>query len=109
MNFRESVYMMTINIPEGRVMGYGHIAAIIGSPRAARQVGFALGALPADRAQPDSPHVVPWWRVLRSNGQIALKGDPVRPHLQRALLEDEGIVIIDNKVDMSIYGWFPEV
>ena len=107
MNFRESVYHVTSEIPSGRVMGYGHIAAVIGSPRTARQVGQALGALDPERAQPASPHAVPWWRVLRSNGVIALKGDPLRPQLQQILLEEEGVAVIDGKVDMSVYRWWP--
>ena len=108
MNFRERVYLITSEIPEGRVMGYGHVAAVAGSPRAARQVGAALKALLAERAQPSSPHAIPWWRVLRSNGQIALRGDPMRPPLQQLLLEEEGVEVKMGKVDMSRYGWLPD-
>ena len=108
MNFRESVYLVTSEIPEGRVIGYGHIAAVIGSPRAARQVGMALKALSADQAQPTSPHAIPWWRVLRSSGHIALSGDPIRPTLQQILLEEEGVEIVMGRVNMSLYGWSPD-
>lgn len=108
MSFRASVYQVTSAIPEGRVMGYGHIAALLGSPRAARQVGFALGALDAERANPSSPRFVPWWRVLRSNGVIALKGDPIRPQLQVTLLEAEGIIVANGRVEMLLYAWWPD-
>lgn len=104
-NFREAVYRVTAAIPSGRVLGYGQVASLLGSPRAARQVGFALGALSPERASPDHEAVVPWWRVLRTSGHIALKGDPIRPELQRALLRDEGVVVNDYRVDMTRYQW----
>ena len=108
MTFKEAVYLVTSEIPEGRVMGYGHIAAVIGSPRAARQVGRALKSLTTDQARPHSSQAVPWWRVVRSNGQIALRGDPIRPTLQQMLLEEEGVEVVMGKVNMSIYSWFPD-
>ena len=46
MSFRKRVYALVQTIPYGKVAGYGHVAAALGSPRAARQVGFALAALP---------------------------------------------------------------
>ena len=104
-NFREAVYRVTAEIPSGRVLGYGQVASLLGSPRAARQVGFALGALLSERASPDQEDAVPWWRVLRTSGHIALKGDPTRPELQRALLQDEGVVVDDYRVDMTRYQW----
>ncbi|MGO2112495.1 MAG: MGMT family protein, partial [Pseudoclavibacter sp.] len=37
-------------VPAGRVATYGTIAALAGSPRAARQVGYALASISADDA-----------------------------------------------------------
>lgn len=104
-NFREAVYLLTAEIPRGNVLGYGQVASLLGSPRAARQVGFALGALSPERALPDREETVPWWRVLRTSGHIALRGDPLRPQYQQSLLEAEGVVVIDHRVDMKIYQW----
>ncbi len=101
MSFRKRVYALVQTIPLGKVAGYGHVAAALGSPRAARQVGFALAALPGGTD-------VPWHRVLRSSGHIAQQGDPGRPLLQRGLLEAEGVVVEQNRVAMDRYGWvFP--
>ena len=52
------------DIPRGSVASYGQIADIAGIPRGARQVGYALRALPDD-------HDVPWHRVIQSSGRIA--------------------------------------
>ena len=98
--FRQGVYAMVACIPTGRVAGYGHIAAWLGHPRAARQVGFALSAL-----EPGTN--IPWWRVIRSNGHIALQGDPTRGSRQAHRLKTEGVVIQDWRVPMPQYGWSP--
>lgn len=100
MSFHTRVYEVVRTIPAGRVMGYGHVAAVLGSPRAARQVGWALAALPAGTD-------VPWQRVIRSSGGLAFQGDPSRALVQRALLEDEGVVFEGDRVPMERYGWSP--
>ena len=105
--FRAQVYAAVRTIPQGRVLGYGHVAALMGHPRRARQVGFALSALDKDLADPARPDVVPWWRVLRSNGEIALQGDPFRGQLQEALLRAEDVLVVDHRVDMHQYRWDP--
>ena len=92
------VYTFVRTIPEGRVMGYGHVAAALGHPRMARQVGWALAALPADTD-------VPWWRVLRSSGAIAFEGSPHRGSLQVALLRAEGVDVAGDRVDLRVVGW----
>ncbi len=104
MQFRDAVYEVVRTIPKGRVLGYGHVAAILGEPRRARHVGFALS-----RLEPGSE--VPWWRVIRSSGEIALQGDPARGPLQRARLLEEGVEFIDRtrwKVDMKAHQWRPK-
>lgn len=100
MGFRARVYDVVRGIPAGRVMGYGHVGAVLGSPRLARQVGFALAALPVTED-------VPWHRVLRSSGHIAFQGSPVRGAMQRRLLEDEGVVFEGEHVSMERFGWVP--
>ncbi|MFZ5480353.1 MAG: MGMT family protein [Myxococcota bacterium] len=98
---RERVYAVVSAIPRGRVMGYGHVGAALGSPRLARQVGFALAALPTHTD-------VPWHRVIRSSGELAFQGSPIRADLQRRLLEGEGVVFEGGRVDMRRFGWSPE-
>lgn len=98
--FYAQVYAMVRRIPAGRVMGYGHVAAALGRAGAARQVGYALAALPGNTD-------VPWWRVLRSSGALALQGDPARGMLQRAALVRENVAFHGDRVDMAAHGWTP--
>ena len=98
--FRAAVWAAVHHIPAGRVLGYGHVAALLQRPRAARQVGYALAALPPGTD-------VPWWRVLRSDGSIALQGDPTRGPLQVRLLLDEDVEVASHRVDMGRYRWIP--
>ncbi len=65
-------------------MTYGQIAAIISTPRAARVVGFALRALPANTN-------IPWQRVINSQGIISIHNQIFTPQLQAELLKKEGI------------------
>ena len=99
MSFYEEVYTLVAQIPPGRVCAYSDVAAALGSPRAARQVGFALARLPHDRAEQ-----VPWHRVINAQGKISGRGDLVRPELQRLLLEEEGIAFdAQHRCDLSRY------
>lgn len=81
--FNSRVYAVVRRVPFGAVTTYGDVATILGSPRVARHVGFALAALREDD--------VPWHRVINSRGRISFKGDTVRGVLQRTRLESEGI------------------
>lgn len=108
-SFRDAVYRVVSTIPEGYVLGYGEVAALMGSPRAARQVGAALKALSPEQSNPQIESAVPWWRVLRTSGQIALQGDPIRPSLQRKLLEEEGIEVSGDLVNMERFGLLSKV
>lgn len=63
----------------GFVASYGQLARMLGAPRAARQVGWAM------RRCPDE---LPWQRVIREDGTIA--GGEYAP-LRRAMLEAEGV------------------
>ncbi len=99
--FYKEVYRITSLIPYGKVTSYGRIAAIIGKPRSARIVGYALSSLSKDLEQS-----VPWQRVINSRGRISFKGDSYRAKLQRELLLSEGIVFDESgSVDWDVYGW----
>ena len=82
--FHQRVYRVVQRVPYGRLATYGDIATVLGSPRVARHVGFALAAL-RDPA-------VPWHRIINARGAISFKGDLVRATEQRQRLEAEGIV-----------------
>lgn len=101
-NFYDAVYTLVRDIPPGRVMTYGQIATILGAPRAARAVGYALRAL-------DEGTDVPWQRVINSRGGVSARGDSGRPSLQYELLDDEGILFgVDDRCDLKVYRWEPE-
>jgi alkylated DNA nucleotide flippase Atl1 len=68
-DFVSRVLAVVENIPEGKVMAYGDVAAAIGS-RAPRAVGQVMAYYGSD---------VPWWRVVRASGH------PVRDHEAKAL------------------------
>ena len=66
-------------IPRGRVATYGQIAELAGLPGHARQVGYALHALPADST-------VPWHRVLNARGALSLRREAGIIYRRRSLL-----------------------
>ena len=81
--FEVAVWRKALEIPFGEVRPYGWVAAEIGSPKAVRAVGTALGHNPV-------PLVVPCHRVVRTDGSIgnySLGG----PHNKRAILAAEGV------------------
>jgi methylated-DNA-protein-cysteine methyltransferase-like protein len=97
-DFRQRVYAYVAQIPKGKVMSYGQIAALTGSPRAARIVGGV-----AHWGDPD----LPWQRVVMKDGGLAA-GYPGGAEGHRAALESEGIEFTaDGKVNMSEHLWRP--
>lgn len=101
MNFFERVYEAVKKIPEGRVATYGQIACMAGSPRAARQVGYALHVNP-------QPFVIPCHRVVNRFGRLAPAFAFGGEEVQAALLEAEGVCVADGFVDLEKYIWNPE-
>lgn len=90
------IYAAVLQIPAGKVASYGDVAALAGLPNHARMAGYALHNLAED-----SP--VPWHRILNSQGILSIgKSKPGREHLQRELLEAEGVIFKDNgRVDLK--------
>ena len=78
------IYAVVRRIPRGRVATYGQVAVLAGLPGHARQVGYALHALPAGTA-------LPWHRVLNARGALSLRREAGAELTQRLLLEREGI------------------
>lgn len=100
-NFYEAVYRLVRKIPKGRVMTYGQIATILGAPRAARAVGYAMKAVKdGDR--------IPWQRVINRHGQISPRGTAEGAILQKLMLETEGVRFDANEAcDLKRYQWEP--
>jgi len=96
-DFFQRVYNWLSQVPAGHVVTYGQIAAALGHPRGARLVGWAMRVCPDD---------VPWHRVINAQGALSTRPLPGGFHLQRALLEDEGIQFeSDGRIDLRIYRW----
>lgn len=98
--FARAVYSLVREVPRGRVVTYGQVAAMLGHPRAARAVGTALSHLP-----PGLARLVPWQRVINAAGRISIRGDIQRPDLQRELLELEGVPFKGGHVDLQRFRW----
>ena len=102
-NFFERVYAIARQIPYGKVTSYGAIARALGTARSARMVGWAMNASHnlAD---------VPAHRVVNRNGLLTGKLHFDGTNLMQQLLENEGIVVIDNQiVDFQKHFWQPEI
>jgi len=90
-------------IPKGRVATYGQVASLAGLAGHARQVGYALHALPDGT-------VVPWHRVVNAAGRISTRATPGGELVQRLLLEKEGIRLDGRgRVPLDQLRWTPRV
>ncbi len=90
------VYALVKQIPKGKVATYGQIACAAGSPRAARQVGYALHVNP-------EPFVIPCHRVVNRFGGLAPAFAFGGQEVQARLLQAEGVEVHDLRVDLSRY------
>ena len=95
----QKIYRAVKRIPRGRVATYGAIATLAGLDGHARQVGYALHALPeASR--------VPWHRVVNAKGEISPRSAGDSHELQRMLLEAEGVEFpLRGVIDLRRFGW----
>jgi len=80
-------------IPAGEVRGYGEVARAAGFPRGARLVARVL----SENVDP----TLPWHRVLRSDGRIAMPPDSEGFAEQAARLRAEGVVVQDGRVRVA--------
>lgn len=98
-NSYEQYYEVIRRIPRGKVATYGQVAVLAGKAGAARQVGYALHALPGDGD-------VPWHRVVNARGEISLRTTSDHHDEQRTLLEKEGIQFDKGgRIDLTHYQW----
>ncbi len=91
-NFFERVYKIARLIPFGRVTSYGAIAAYLGAAKSARMVGWAMNN---SHNQKDE---VPAHRVVNRKGLLTGKHHFKGTNLMQQLLENEGIVIVENQI-----------
>jgi len=93
-------YNVVRRIPTGRVASYVQVAAEAGLPGRARQVGYAMAALP-DGSD------VPWHRVVNARGEISRRsGGSAFEEIQRVLLEAEGVRFnTSGRIDLTAFRW----
>ncbi|WP_077617189.1 MGMT family protein [Bacillus sinesaloumensis] len=98
--FTENVIQIIKQIPSGKVMTYGQIARLAGSPRGARQVVRILHSL-------SKKYNLPWFRVVNAKGEIAIRDEEA--HVSQSIfLEDEGIEVVDGTIDLVKYQYHPD-
>jgi len=95
----DPVYQLVKQIPRGRVLTYGGLAKALRLRGGARSAGRALGATPQGRG-------IPWHRVLGANGKILIR-EPYAS-LQKKLLESEGVVVLESRVNLKKHLWTPK-
>lgn len=93
-------------VPYGKVVTYGQIAKVVPEPpdldfnekavSAARLVGSAMAACPQD---------VPWHRVINAQGSVSSRADGSKVGKQMQLLEAEGLLFIQGRIDLLQYQW----
>jgi methylated-DNA-protein-cysteine methyltransferase-like protein len=98
-DFRQRVEELVRQIPKGRVMTYGQLAALCGNARAARIVGGI-----AHFGDPS----LPWQRVVNKQGGLA-SGYPGGRAGHKQVLEAEGIAVTDDYyVNIASLLWRPD-
>lgn len=91
------IYEAVKKIPKGRVATYGQVAKMAGDRKMCRAVGNALHKNP-------HPDLIPCYRVVNAKGQLAGEFAFGGREAQQRLLENEGIEVIDGKVNLKKYG-----
>ena len=90
--FFHRVYEVVKMIPPGRITSYGAIARYLGSPGAARMVGWALNQSNVH------PEFIPAHRVVNRLGLLTGKQHFQGKKLMEELLKNEGLIIVENRI-----------
>lgn len=98
MSFRSSVYEILRLVPAGKVVTYGQLAAMAGSPKAARAVGMCM------RTNPDAPST-PCHRVVASDGSLHGYSAGEGIITKKQMLLEEGVLFKGDKVDLRASQW----
>tara|TARA_R110001606_G_scaffold86339_1_gene195266 strand:- start:54553 stop:54885 length:333 start_codon:yes stop_codon:yes gene_type:complete len=100
-NFFDKVYDVVRLIPFGRVTSYGAIGAYLGAAKSARMVGWAMN-------KAHNLEDVPAHRVVNKKGLLTGKHHFDGTNLMQQLLENEGIVVVDNQIqNLENVFWHP--
>lgn len=94
----KSVWQVVRGIPRGHVLTYGEVARLAGMSRAARMVSQAMRRAPRSQK-------LPWYRVINAQGKISIPQDSPYHQRQKELLESEGVVFLNGKIDLNRFGY----
>lgn len=101
--FYEQVWAQVQKIPAGKVATYGQIARLVPVPEGISDVDYQMyGARWAGLAMASCPDDVPWQRVINSQGKISHPSEAAK---QKQLLQSEGVLFINEKIDLREYQW----
>lgn len=100
------IWQTVQSIPFGKVASYGQIADLAGLPGKARLVGKALGKVPKEGFR---GRTVPWHRVINSQGKISFPVEHDNFVSQRALLQEEQVVVNGCRVKLADFQWQPDL
>lgn len=92
----EKIYEFLRTVPKGKVVTYGQIAEYLGNKRLARAVGNALHNNPDELKNP-------CYKVVDRNGRLSSAFSFGGIEAQKRKLEQEGITVINYKVDLDKY------
>ena len=97
-NWARNVWQIVADIPPGHVLTYGDVARLSGMPRYARRVGQAMRWAPRSMR-------LPWHRVINAQGEISFPRESGAHQRQKALLQEEGVVFVNGRVDLERFGY----
>ena len=98
--FKTKIYRLCRQIPKGKVATYGQLAALAGSPGAARAVGMCM------KTNPDAPQT-PCHRVVATNGKLTGYSGGNGISTKKEMLIKEGVIFKGDCVDLSVSLWNP--
>ncbi|HEX8932338.1 MAG TPA: MGMT family protein [Patescibacteria group bacterium] len=97
-SFKEKVYATLRLVPKGKVVTYGQLAALVGSPGAARAIGLCM------KTNPDAPRT-PCHRVVASHGQLTGYSAEGGTKKKKQMLIAEGVQFIGDRVNLKLSQW----
>ncbi len=98
MKMKENVYEFLREIPKGKVVTYGQIAEYLGNKKLARVVGNIL------HHNPDESKYS-CYKVVNNKGFLSSHFAFGGIERQKEKLEEEGILVLHDKVDLTKYQW----
>lgn len=96
----EQICYVLQRVPIGCVVSYGQLADLAGLPGRARFAGRCLK---------NTTSIVPWHRVVRSDGKLAFPIGSETFAEQERRLNNEDVIVTRGRVHMRTYNWKPDV